>query len=278
MPTFQFYIKSNKVHEMKGANPSELKSSVIKYKAQASPPASAFSGAGKATGSAAAVGADDMRAARLARLGAAANSSSSGSPAAAAAVRSQPTSSGSVAAGAASSSSSSSLSSSSSSVPVRAPGAAAPAPRPAPPAAATAAAASLPSSTPILSASHLEIVQTLTDAMGFSLELAMRAVAATGTLEAALDWIESHQDESDGDLRMVEEAPSTAEASPAAAAPSSGISAEDAAAISAAEDELNATSISTGGVGGKKMTKEETEAFIVRRRAEKAAAEKVRRR
>ena len=49
-PTFQFYIKGNKVDEIKGANPNKLEQTVVSLKATAGGAHSSFSGTGHTLG------------------------------------------------------------------------------------------------------------------------------------------------------------------------------------------------------------------------------------
>lgn len=155
------------------------------------------------------------------------------------------------------------------------------------------------------------IVSELTE-MGFDTREAAAAVRATGGsggVEAAIEWLESHQ--SQAAVEAVAAAPAHAPAqtvtasgsaegrdppnvevagagsgsgdagasaapAPASGSSADGISDEDRAAIAAAEAELNGEGADSdsagGGAGGKKMTEEELRVFLAARRAEKARA------
>ncbi|CAM9811809.1 unnamed protein product [Chrysoparadoxa australica] len=78
-PTFRFYLDGQQVDEMSGANPAGIEAKVVQHMAKVR---AAFEGAGQSLGgggSSAAVGAQDARAARLARFGAAATAASASS-------------------------------------------------------------------------------------------------------------------------------------------------------------------------------------------------------
>jgi thioredoxin len=68
-PTFHFYLEGVKVHELRGANQQAITQAIIQYKAQAKPK-TPFTGAGKSLGGSAG-SIDDVRAARLSKLGSA---------------------------------------------------------------------------------------------------------------------------------------------------------------------------------------------------------------
>ena len=268
LPTFHFFLKGALVHEMKGADAGSFKAAVAKYAAQATPAAaSAFSGAGVKMGGSAGTP-EEMRAARLAKYaaapsttdGAGAGSASGGSAGAttAAAVAAAPSPAPKAAAAA--------------------PVAAALAPR-----AHAYVLASAPVPAPVPAAPTVALIDpetTLTDAMGFSRKRARAALEATGggSLDAAVEWLAEHEEDVEMEgVASTAAAAATSASTTSSAAPAdpNAISAEDLAAIASAEDELNATNISEGGAGGKKMTVEEVKAFLATRRVEKAAAEKV---
>ena len=298
-PTLKLYLLSRVVDEITGANLPALRAAIEKHRPP--PGASAFSGAGQAagggSGSSANQSAQDVRAARLRALGGGGGGGSGGGVAAptppvmsaAAAAKVAALARGEVVdeegerdaiaraalakarAGGGGNGGSS--------------------------AAAAAAAAFVPKP---------ELLSLLVE-FGFTRNISYRALQATGnvSVEAATDWLEKHQDDagvnapiagfSDGiSAASPVEAPAAAAAAPTssslsstmdvddttsgggavapATAAAAALSDADAAAVLAAEEAID--SASAAGAPKKKMTPEEVVAFLAKRRADKAAAEK----
>lgn len=254
-PTFIFFVKKQKVSETKGANAAALEAEINKHMTKAAPPA--FSGAGKALGSGGPVAADP-RAARLARFG------------------------GATEGGAASLA-----------APAPAPAAAAPVPAPAPaliapvalvapaapPAAATTAraaaaapAAAVPPAPKPRFVPAPALASMLAD-MGFAEARVAKALRLTGnaSVEAAIEWLEAHEDDA-GD-EGGEEAEAAAGGSGGGGGsvsrdgtgPGGTMTADDDAAVASAERDMQATQT-------RKLTVEEVQALLAKRRAEKVCA------
>lgn len=269
-PTFLFFIKKQKIHELKGSNPKALTDAVEEYKAKAGP--SSFGGTGNALGSSSGTSLDP-RAARLAFLerAGAGGSSKHGPAVAAAAPAPAPAPATHAATHVATSAAAS--------APAPAVHVAAPAPSqvatsaapavatahvatPAPPA---AAARSFFKPSPALQAQMLEL--------DIPAPRVWRALQATSnaSVEAAFEWLELHQD----DPGLDDPVPEPLEPAAAAAGGQGGtgeggaMTAEDDAAVASAQSDLSATGET------RKLSAEEVTALLVKRRAEKAELAKV---